>query len=70
MHSYIYELKYLVNSSETMPVNIGETLIYELLCSVRAHTVYETDPRFQTKFYFIYQGLTCLLSYSVQGLEK
>ena len=31
------ELKYLVNSCETMPANIQETL-YELKCSIQAHT--------------------------------
>ena len=38
-HSYIYELKYLVNHYETMLANIGETLIYEIICSIRARTL-------------------------------
>ena len=30
-HFCIYELKYLINSCETMPANIQETLIYNLI---------------------------------------
>ena len=40
---YIYELKYHINSCETMPANMRETDIYELTCSVWACVFWETQ---------------------------